>query len=226
MGVVATLRVSMCKAGNIALLCLVAACSQASDTRLITQPISQAHAEQVRDDCVGESLRLLQDLSDRLAPLARADNADELAAVAFELGCDIVGEELYCHPLGLILRLERNAEITAMFIEDMDAARGVVGEMRIHNDAARGHVLAGFLHRFAEDGCEAVLEFEELVALEAYGLPGGSLGLYFSEGAVDLTVFRPDATQLAHGSAALTGRHALIALNFESVRLLDEVALD
>ena len=222
MGIVATLRVGLCKAGNIALLCLVAACSHGSDTLLVTQE----HAEQIRDECVGESLKLMQELSDRIAPLARVTGPAELTALALELGCEIVGEQLHCYELGLILRLERHPDGTVMFVEDQDAARNVTGEMRIHDDPARGFVLAGHLHRYSSDGCEAILEFEELIALEAYGLPGGSLGLFFSEGAVDLTVLAPDAVLLAYGSAALSGRSALVALNFESLRLLDELALD
>jgi hypothetical protein len=215
-------RSSLWKACNIALLVLAAACTQESAIAVI----SQEQAESVRDECVGASLRLLQELSDRLAPLARADGPEERAATAFELGCEWQGDVLVCPALGLELEIEERPAETAMLIRDLDPLRGVTGEIRIYGDPARGLVLTGHLQRIAPSGCEAILGFEELVALEAYGLPGGALGLYFSEGSVDVTVLAPDAALMAHGSAALTGRHALVALNFDGRRLLDEIALD
>ena len=212
------------KACNILLLCLTVSCTRAAEK--LVEEVTKQEAEAVRDDCVADSLRLLQSLADRIAPLARASGPQELEETAIALGCTFNGQQLYCPTLGLLLHLEEREEGVTMVVQVTEPLRGIAGELSIRNDPTRGLVLAGQLHRFSPNGCEAILEFEELVALEAYGLPGGSLGMYFSAGAVEVTVLSPEDGPIAHGSAALSGRNALVVLNFDGLSLLDEVALD
>jgi len=184
--------------------------------------VSLAQAEAVRDGCVADGLVLLRELSDRLAPLARAASPEEREATAISLGCVKEGDRYLCEPLGVWLSLFGDV----LTVEDTDPLRGVAGELRLRNDPARGLVFTGHLHIASESGCSALLELDELVALEAFGMPDGSLGLFFSAGAVDVTVAAPDDALFATGTAAFTGRSALVALNFDGRRLLDELALD
>jgi len=218
---------TMARLGSIALpgvlLVLATACGGGAGA---SATISLAQAEQVRDECVGEGLRLLQQLADRVAPLARASGPEEREAIALGFGCTTVPDGFECFELGIRLAYEERLDGFVLMVHDLDPLRGVTGEFWVRTDPERGLVLQGHLHRAAEDGCLAILTFDELVGLEAYGLPDGELGLFFSEGAVDVSVRAPDDSPLAYGSAALSGRHALVALNFEGRRLLDELALD
>lgn len=199
--------------------------------------VSQDEAEQLRDGCVAESLRLLRDLADRLAPLARVRDLEHLEATATSMGCTVQarpsGFDLLCEPLGLMLSLQYqlngelsldpgNSDDLRMTVTDFDPMRNVDGELWIHRDIERGLVLSGGLRRSTELGCETILEFDELIGNEF----GGIDGIYFSQGGVDLTVLSQNAIELARGSAALSGRDAFVVLNFDGLSLLDQILLD
>jgi len=218
---------------------LVTACG--NDSNATGQPsltaVSQDQAEQLRDGCVADGLRLLRDLADRLAPLARVRDLEHLEATADRLDCSMRmrpgGFDLVCDPLGLVLSLEYQLDGTLsmdpgssdqlrMIVSDLDPERNVSGELWIYRDVERGLVLNGGLRRWSESGCEAILEIDELVGQEF----GDTTGLIFTEGGIDLTILTRDAIELASGSAALVGRDAFVVLNFDGLSLLDEILLD
>jgi hypothetical protein len=199
--------------------------------------VSQDEAEQLRDSCVVDGLRLLRDLADRLAPLARVRDLEHLEATASLMDCSMQmrpgGFDLLCEPLGLVLSLEYHLEGTLsmdpgssdelrMIVSDLDPQRDVSGELWIHRDVERGLVLSGGLRRWSGDGCEAVLEIDDLVGQEL----GDATGLIFTEGGIDLFIRTRDAIELATGSAALVGRDAFVVLNFDGLTLLDQIQLD
>ena len=214
------------------------ATGQPSLTGVPTGSVSQEQAEQLRDGCVADSLLLLRDLADRIAPLARVRDLEHLEATATGLDCSMRtqpgGFELLCEPLGLVFTLEfqrdgvlsldpAGSDALRMMVRDLDAERGVEGEISVRPDPARGLVMQGGLHRRSENGCEAILDFDELIGHEF----GGAFGVQFAQGAVDVTVLSPDAVQLAHGSAAWTGRDAFLVLNFDELApLIDSLSFD
>jgi hypothetical protein len=236
---VVNLRSSVLVALLLLMGSLMTACG--NDLSATGQPsltaVSQDEAEQLRDSCVAESLRLLRDLADRLAPLARVRDLEHLEATATTMDCIMVtrpsGFDLVCESLGLVLSLEYQLDGTLsldpgssdelrMIVSDLDPERNISGELWIHREIERGLILSGGLHRSTESGCEAILEFEDLIGQEFGGLDG----LYFTEGRVDLIVLAADAIELARGSAALSGRDAFVVLNFDGISLLDEIFLD
>ncbi|MEM8885834.1 MAG: hypothetical protein AAGD14_17350 [Planctomycetota bacterium] len=216
-------------------VCALAACGGGGTT---VEAITQTEAEEIRDDCVADGLRLLQQLADRIAPLARARDVEELEATALALGCTFRarpdGYYLSCPTIGLDLGLEFERDglpVNDPALADRVALRlggdpRVSGEILMEQDPARGMVMHGGFERVSDLGCVAHLDFTQLAGLEAFGLPDGALGLFFTEGSVDVRVAMPGGDALAHGSAALRGRSAVLALNFDGLALLDELALD
>ena len=182
-----------------------------------------------------QSLALLQALGDRIAPLARASSVEDLEATALSLDCSFEtttdGYRLLCPTLDLrgnMVAVEltlrfMNGE-TMLEVNGADATRVVKGALTLRDDSDRGLVLQGAMEAINDAGCRAVAEFDEVIGLEAYNLPGDVSTLHFREGAVTLTVYRNDSLELARGSAALAGRNAFIVLNFDDFSLLSELS--
>ncbi|MHC4953987.1 MAG: hypothetical protein ACYTGZ_08855 [Planctomycetota bacterium] len=227
-------------ARNIACVCalmLFVACGNSSPTKQLIDEISQERAEQVRDGCVGDALGLLHALADRLAPLARAGNPEQLALTAARVGCSIEtttdGYRLLCPAMDLRdatlaveLHLRYVGDSAVLTVTGADLLRRVDGTLTLRDDPDRGLVMEGGLEAVTSDGCRAVAEFDEVVGLEA--LDSGSDGsrVFFRAGAVDLSVYAEDDERLAHGSAALAGRDAFVVLNFAEFSLLGELRFD
>jgi len=221
----------------VLLVCAATACGNSSPTKKVFDAITQEEAEDLRDGCVADSLALLQGLADRLAPLARAANDEQLESTAASLGCSLEtttdGYRLLCPAMGLRdstlaveLYLRFEADEVSLQVYGVDTTRTVEGGLTMRDDPDRGLVLQGSLQATDVHGCRAVADFDEVSGLEAFDLPGDRSGLHFREGVVDLTVYRNDAIELARGSAALTGRNAFVVLNFAGFSVLGELALD
>jgi len=225
---------------NVAFLlvaCALPACGNSSPTKKLFDAITQQEAEELRDGCVTDSLALLQALGDRIAPLARARDIEQLEATAASLGCSFEtttdGYRLYCpvmdlrgSSLAVELILRFVDEDVVLEVNGGDDARSVDGMLVLHDEPERGLVLQGAIEATDASGCRTVAEFDEIIGLEAFDLPGDHSALHFREGAVDLTVFRGDAFELARGTAALTGRNAFVVLNFDGFSLLGELDLN
>jgi hypothetical protein len=223
---------------NIACLvvaCVVTACGSNSPTKKLYDAISQQQAEDLRDTCVADSLALLQELGDRIAPLARAKDVEQLEAAALARGCSFEttaeGYRLLCPAMdlrGSILAVELIlnfvGEETALQVNGSDAMRSVHGNLIVRDDPERGLVLQGVLEAINDTECRAVAEFNEVIGLEAFDLPGDLSSLHFREGAVQLTLYSDTSLRLARGSAALSGRNAFVVLNFDEFSLSSEMS--
>ena len=214
--------------------CLAVACGSNSPTKKLIDAISQEQAEELRDTCVADSLALLQALGDRIAPLARAADVEQLEATATALDCSFEtttdGFRLYCPAMNLrgsVLALELNLHFvgddTVLEVYGTDITRTVHGMLMLREDAERGLVMQGVIEAINDAGGRAVAEFDEVIGMEAFDLPGDVSSVYFREGAVALTVYLSNALELARGSAALTGRNAFVVLNFADFSLLSEM---
>ena len=203
----------------------------------VLEEISQQQAEELRDGCVADALALVTAMADRLAPLARARDIENLALTAERLGCTLEGTtdgyrllcptlEIRGATLALELHLVHREQDSVLFVRGEDGARTVDGMITLRDDPARGLVLGGMLEATSPDGCRAVAEFDEIVGLEALELPGDTSRMYFREGAIDLAVYAENDDRIARGSAAISGRDAFVVLNFARFAILGDLALD
>ena len=217
-------------------ICVFPACGAVA-AKEVLEEISQQQAEELRDGCVADALALVTAMADRLAPLARARDAEDLALTADRLGCTLEGTtdgyRLLCPTLeirGATMALELNLvygeQDTALYVRGEDGARTVEGVITLRDEPARGLVLGGMLEATSPDGCRAVAEFDEIVGLEALESNGDSSRMFFREGAIDLAVYAENSDRIARGSAAISGRDAFVVLNFARFAILGDVALD
>ncbi|MGQ0613508.1 MAG: hypothetical protein ACT4PV_07225 [Planctomycetaceae bacterium] len=191
-----------------------------------SQPFLSADA--LREGCVGSALDLLQELGDRLAPLAEAADETALSLLALLEGAELQLAALPGDPH--VLRFEaldlrggpatvraevrpttEGASIFATIEGPRVRAEGLVDLLR---DAAGGIRAAGTLLG-SYDGCEVDASFDDLWARTVADLPERPLGALFLSGTIDLAI--RGGSEAATGKAAFAGRDAFVILTVGGV---------
>lgn len=205
---------------------LLFACTQSGTTSIDTVQAVQI-AQEMREGCVGASLDLLQNLADRLAPLAYASSPEELQALAAQAGCTVTPGVLTDYLLcegdpTLEIQLSRLdgvliAEITA---DTTDSHTEGVLEI----DPAAGVAMAGDLVTEYANGCTVLAFVDRVQGQLVADLPGTGTGLIFTGGSVALHVLEA-GDPFASGTAALVGRRALVILEIAGIFAQGEIDL-
>ena len=86
--------------------------------------VTEEQAAGIQEGCVGDAVGLVHTLADRLAPLARANDVDEISRFAADMGCSLEttsdGYHLSCPAMEL-----RDATLAPLLSDD-----GVIAEPR------------------------------------------------------------------------------------------------
>jgi len=197
---------------------------------------STSRAEAMREGCVGSALDLLQELADRLAPLAEAGDDEALLALAGVCGVELrLGAlEGGAHVLDFQADDLRGGAVTvraeiaprpggASVFATADGPR-VRAEAFLELDRdPDGGVRARGTLQGTYDGCDVDAAFEDLWARTVADLPERPLGVLIVEGSIDLDVFGAGAP--VSGTAAFTGRDAFVLLTVDGVASLGPVQL-
>mgnify|MGYP006908256300 CR=1 FL=1 len=204
-------------------------------------------ADEVREGCVASTLDLIQDVADRLAPLAGARTQDAFLAIAAEAGCAVAldaaggGSTLFCpdvvvrgEPTTLraqveFLRGDEPADIATAdrmraFVEAEGLTFSASGTLTFRPDVEQGLVVDGGLDGLFLDGCALSGVLDRVTARTVADAAGSGFAALFTAGNIDFGVDVPGGA-FARATAALAGRTALVALELAGVFSQSEIAL-
>ncbi|MHC4340260.1 MAG: hypothetical protein ACYSX0_08620 [Planctomycetota bacterium] len=207
-------------------------------------------AQEIQEGTVASNLQLLLTLTDRLAPIAQARNFDEILQFASLAGCTITSPDgpaasysLLCHDVytgaevialyalvqfradGMPVEDPSQADTLWIYVESQGEFSLSEGWMECRPDPELGLVIDGMLTTRFDDETMAETSFMGLTAQLVADLPGLAWGVLFTSGSVELAVHAPHGPS-AHGTAALVGRRAAIAVSVGGVFHHAEIDLD
>jgi len=196
-------------------------------------------ADEVREGCVASTLDLVQDVTDRLAPLAGTRSVDAFLSVAAEAGCSVAldatgtGFTVSCPdarvggaPAVLLVQVTflqgdlpsdpAGADRMSASVEAEGLAFSATGSLVFRPDAELGLVVDGDLDGTFLDGCVLTGVLDRVTARTIADATGGGFAALFQSGNIDFGVEVPGGA-FARATAALAGRSALIALELGGV---------
>ncbi|MHC4958759.1 MAG: hypothetical protein ACYTGN_10325 [Planctomycetota bacterium] len=199
-------------------------------------------AEEMREGCVAANLSHMLGIAERLAPLCEVRSVEELVAragpdcqlhlaVPFNMDCGdvlVADERMFVH--ASLLYVAANGELVGnpgdaahmkLQFEAVGDDFTTEGLVECRSDPSAGLVLTGTVTTRFANGCEVVSDFGDVTAQRLADQDGEHL--VYTSGSVDIEV--TDATG-AHGSAALIGRRAVVALDVSGTVTHGEVLLD
>ena len=216
---------------KVTILCamLLAACAGGSQPSAPT-----ATAEALREGCVASTLDVLLGAVDLCAPVASAEDAQDLVAafaacavVAGTAGSDVfvacADTRVRGEPATLLVTVELDADVLRVSLESAGTYR-TEAALDLTRDPADGILVSGTIHTESPDGFYVEGTLDRVQARMVADLPGLETAAVFTSGNVDLGV-REGPDIVATGTAALYGRNALVALQVGGASSHGEITL-
>jgi hypothetical protein len=202
---------------------------------------------EVREGCVASALTLTYDIVDRWGAAAGVRSFAELESLAATTDADLLlaGESAVEHLLALPALNVRGDSVavlaTLVFVDDAgfpvaDPATATGARIAFTAEGALLRANGVLVFRYTidgltvdgevfsdYDGCALAGTLARVTARTFADAPGGGFGSVFTSGNVDLGVETPDGAVV--GTAALAGRHALVALELSGLFSTAEITL-
>jgi len=231
---------------SLALLSISLVACAPSHSLTVTPSDAFQIAQEAQQGCLGTTLELFLELSDRLAPLATAPDLATLEARAQAAGCVFTPGTpalLFCPALTLrgefMVLLVQVEYLSAGFpVADPSIADGLrlriegeggplvcEGLLEIARDSERGLVLDGEFSALTRDGCTVTASARNVAGRLIADLPGGGSGFAFSEGEVEVDVRGFGGAEIG-ATAALIGREAFVAITVDGHAFTGTLALE
>jgi len=190
--------------------------------------------EALREGCVASTLDVLLGAVDLCAPVASAEDAQDLVAafaacavVAGTAGSDVVvacaDTRVRGEPVTLLMTATIQGNVLRVTLEAAGTYR-TEASLELTPDPDAGILVGGTLHTESPEGLLVEGSLDRVQARMVADLAGAETAAVFTAGNVDLGV-REGASLVATGTAALYGRSALVALRMGEASTEGELTL-